>query len=247
MSGELSLSSKHAFLQHLQKVVSIAIVLHGSGNPFHLLRADVALAISNLLGARDHQALASLDGLNEKRGLKHRLVGSCIEPCHSAAHYSHVEHSAFQILAVNVGDFEFPAWRGLKVFRDLNHLRVVEVEPGDCVPRLGYLRLLFQAERLALPVELNYTVAFRIVHGVGKDASSTFTLRGGLHRLDKVMPVEDVVAQNQRAATGVDELFTDQERLRNAFWFRLRGVGECQAKTGTVAEKMLEFRQVLGR
>src|ERR1044071_2235271 len=87
--GELS---ENALFEHLQKINSITIVLHGGGSSFNLAGRNIPVAIGNLLRASDHQSLTRLNGLNKERRFEHSLVSPRIKPSHASAHYDHVQH-----------------------------------------------------------------------------------------------------------------------------------------------------------
>ena len=55
------------------------------------------------------------------------------------AHDDDIEAAAVEIDAIDVGDFPVPARRGFEASGDVEHLVVVEIEPGDGVARLGCL------------------------------------------------------------------------------------------------------------
>ncbi len=101
-----------------------------------------------------------------------------IEPCHPAAHDLHLEFAGFKIEPVQVGDFQFAARGGLQSVRELHHIVVVEIETGDGEARLRLAGFLFNADRLAVAVELDHAIALRIVHRIGENECAALQLRG---------------------------------------------------------------------
>jgi hypothetical protein len=86
--------------------------------------------------------LTLFDGLNKARRLMERLVGSRIQPSHSATHDLYPELVPPEVLDVDVRYLKFTPGRRLKVRGYVQHLVVVEVEPRDRVVRAGPLGLL---------------------------------------------------------------------------------------------------------
>src|SRR5271154_2170598 len=95
-----------------------------------------------------------------------------VKPGHASAHYANVQLLALEISAVDVGDLQFAAFRRLKLRGDFDYLLIVKIESGDRVTRLRVLRFLFNAERLAVRIELDYAVTLRVIDGVSKDSGS---------------------------------------------------------------------------
>src|SRR5438270_560770 len=96
-----------------------------------LTRVDKAAIEGDLLRARDLEALPFLERSDELRRLDQAVGRAGIEPGIAAAHHLDGQLSAFQIGAVDVGDLKLAAGRWLEVGGDVDHLPVVEIEPGD--------------------------------------------------------------------------------------------------------------------
>src|SRR5258708_30102599 len=95
-----------------------------------------------------------------------------VEPGHASANHADIELIALEIQAVDVRDFEFAALRGFETRGNFDDLTIVKIKSGDSVAGFWLLRFLFDAERLASGIELDDAVAFGIMNGVGKNASS---------------------------------------------------------------------------
>src|SRR5262249_57483815 len=123
-----------------------------------LLEADEPLAIGDLFGAGDLEALPVLDRLDESRGLDQRLVRAGVEPGETAPERLDRERTARQIGAVDVGDLEFAARRGFEAGRDLDDARIVEVQAGDRVARLRHRRLLLERHPAPAPAQADHAL-----------------------------------------------------------------------------------------
>ena len=96
-------------------------------------RGDVAHPEGDLLEAGDHQPLPLFDRLDVVGRLQQRLVRAGVEPRDAARQLLDVQLSALEVRAVDVGDLELAARRRLQAGGDVEHLVVVEVQPGDGV------------------------------------------------------------------------------------------------------------------
>jgi hypothetical protein len=73
-----------------------------------------------------------------------------------------VERRTPKVLAIDVGDLELAAGRGLEARGDLDHVVVVEIEPGDGPARSRAYGLLLERQHAAAGVELHHAVALRV-------------------------------------------------------------------------------------
>src|SRR5882757_1265936 len=101
---------------------------------------------------------------------------------------------------------------------------VVKVEPGHCEVRLGSNRLFLDGAGLSILVEADHSVSLRVGNTIYKN-------RGACGPRDRVgeqdwqaVPVEDIVAENQRRRTTLYELRADDESLRQTFGLRLNRI-----------------------
>ena len=100
--------------------MSVAIFAERRGQFEQLFRINPALAEGDFFGARDLQALPFFDGVDKLAGFEHGFVGAGVQPSIPPAKDLHVQLVAFQVSAVNVGNFQFATRRGLDVFGDVN-------------------------------------------------------------------------------------------------------------------------------
>src|ERR1051326_834671 len=88
--------------------------------------------------------------------------------------------------------------------------------------RFRLLRFFFQANRATVRAEFDDAVALRVPHLVSEYAGSV------LHRerfaKEVEFTVKDVVTENEARARIADELFTDNEGLRDSIRLRLLGI-----------------------
>ena len=158
-----------------------------------------------------------------------------------------MRRAAVEVDAIEVGDLELAAGRGLEGAGDRGHFVVVEVEPGDGVLRAGAGGLFLERDGAAGGVELDDAVALGVAHEIAEDEAAGGEGAGPLEDLGQAVAEEDVVAQDEGAGLAADELLAEDEGLGQALGARLHFVGEAQAELGAVAEERLEAGQVLGR
>src|SRR3546814_11089674 len=120
-----------------------------------------------------------LDGLHELRGVDEAVVGAGVEPGIAAAEALHLQLPDLEVAAVEIGNLQLAARRGLQVGSDIADLLVIEVEPGEGKARLRPARLLLQAERTAGGVELDEAVALRVGNLVAGPRGARPGERGG--------------------------------------------------------------------
>ena len=127
-------------------------------------------------------------------------------------------------------NLELAARGWLDARRNLNHLRIIEIQPGDRPFALGVRRLLGDGKHPMMAVELYHAKPLGIDHLVGKYRR---TLRDGcvlLQQGNETLAVEDVVSEHQAHRTVPDELFTDEECLSQPLWSGLHGIAQVDAK-----------------
>src|SRR5205085_10408918 len=188
-----------------------------------------------------------LDLLDEVGRAEERLLRAGVEPGEAAAERLHLELRRFEVAAIEIGDLQLAARGRLEPRREVADPRVVEVQARHREVRARLLRLLFDADGAAALVELDDAVALRIVHAIGEDRRSAGPRAGAAQRVGQSVSVEDVVAEDQAARRAGDELASDDERLRQSAWIRLRRVLEVDAPPRSVAQQPAKQRLVLGR
>ena len=104
--------------------------------------------------------------------------------------------------------------------------------------------LFFDGNRLAGRIELDNTVAFRIIHMIAEDRRSRGELFEGGTKT--AASVEDVVAKDQGDRVTADEGFGDEKGLCDAVWFRLLAIFDGDAHARAVTKELFEARKVMG-
>ncbi len=212
---------------------------------FELGGSNPALAEGDFLRASDLQALALFNRGDELPGFEQAVVGAGVQPGVAAAEGLHLQLALLQIDAVDVGDLQLAARRGLEVGGDVAHLRVVEVQAGDGVAALRLGRLFFDADGAAGGVELDHAVAFGVVHVIGVDRRALGLGVSLFERGLQIVAPEQVVAEYQRAWGMADEVAADDKSLRQAVGAGLHRVPQAQAPLAAVAEQLGKTRGVL--
>src|SRR6185437_6863843 len=142
-------------LQDLEQVSAVSRLGERQRQGFQLSGRNVALAVGDLLRAADLQPLPGLDRLDEHGRLEQRLVGSRVEPGHTAPEQLDPQRAALEVLAVDVGDLELAARGRLEARSDIEHMVVVEVKTGHREEGFGGCGLLLDVERPPRIIELN--------------------------------------------------------------------------------------------
>ena len=186
-------------------------------------------ALSPIAAQAAARAGLSTECRNPFRSIIVRAVG--IEPGHAAAEDLDLQGAAVQVDAVDVGDLQFAARRGLQRLCDADDIVVVEVQPDDRVPRFRRLRLFLEADRLHRVIEGDDAVAFGIAHRIGENRGALAPRRDDFQSLGETVTEEDVVAEHEADRIVADEIAADQERLRQSAGIGLDGVGQRRSPT----------------
>ena len=204
---------------------------------FYLLPVNVAETVGYFLQAGNFKSLAFLDRLHITGGLLQRFVGACVEPAETPAKQFDLEFSPLKIGIVDVRDFELTPRGRFDAFSNGNHLVVIEVQTGDSVAGLGFLRFFLNADDVLAAVEFDYSVALRVLDEVSENNAAVGKLFAALDDFRKTVAEKDIVAKHQGDRFGADKPLADQERLGQPARVRLFGVGNVQAKVGPVPEQ----------
>src|SRR3546814_4610954 len=113
-------------LGDVQQVLAVVVLAQRLGEAAELVGGDEALAPGDLLQAGDLQALAMLDGLHELRGVDEAVVGAGVEPGIAAAEALHLQLPGLEVAAVEIGNLQLAARRGLQVGSDIADLQIGE-------------------------------------------------------------------------------------------------------------------------
>src|ERR1035441_2014195 len=121
-----------------------------------------------------------------------------IEPGGAAAEQLDLQLTALKIPVIHVRDLQLAARRRRKTGGDIEHLVVIEIEPGHRVVRLRLSRLLLDAERAALGVELHDTVTLRVLDVIGEYGRAVRATSRFLQLLGQSVAVKQVDRKSTR-------------------------------------------------
>ena len=116
---------------HRQQILSVTALGRALRQSVELIDVDVAQPQRDLLDAGNTQALALLEDLHEVAGLDQRLMRPGVKPGEAAPEHLDMQIAAFEIDAIDVGDFELAARRRFQRCRDVEYVVIVEIETGD--------------------------------------------------------------------------------------------------------------------
>ena len=236
-----------SFLRYPQQILAVGVLCHGGGQGTELLCGDPAIPERDILQAADLEAGSLFQDLNEDGGLGQGIVRSRIQPGEAAAQGLDLQGTIGKEGLVHRGYFQLAAGRWFDAFGYGDHLVGVEIQADHRVVAFRGRWLLLDRQAVALGVELGNAVSLRVGNPVAEDRRLAFFGIG--HRrakqLHEAVAVENIVAQHQAGRIIADELFADDECLRQPVRRRLLRVGEAHAVIGPVAQQAPESRQVL--
>ncbi len=91
-----------------------------------------------------------------------------IQPSVATLHDLHIELPTLQIGLVDGGDFQLAPRAGFDGFGNVDNLVVVKVQAGHRIIAFGLQWLFFNAGCASLRIKSDHTVAFWVLHMVGK-------------------------------------------------------------------------------
>src|SRR2546421_200892 len=83
-------------------------------------------------------------------------------------------------------------------------------------------RVFLEAQGPSVRAEFHHAVAFRITHLVSENAGAALERQRFPKEIE--IPVENVVAEDERRTRTTQEICADQKRLRDSFRFRLGSI-----------------------
>jgi hypothetical protein len=200
------------------------------------------LAETNFFEAGDFQALAIFDDGDELPGFEEGIVGAGVEPRSAAAEEFDVEVAALEIEAVEIGDLEFAALRGLEAAGERDDIGVVKIDAGNRVVGLGLERFFLEGNDATVGRKFNDAVALGVSDVVAKYGGAAGAGAGALEGFGEVVTVEKIVAEDEGGGLVFEEtdIAGDVESLGEAVGAGLFGVGERDAELGAVTEETAE-------
>ena len=153
--------------QALPEIRAVRAVLVTIRQPQELRLVDKALGICDFLDARDLEALAEFERLDELRRRQQGIIRARVQPGNAAAQARDPQLASAEIFEIHVGDLDLASGRRLQPLGDPDDVGIVEIQPGDGPIRLRNAGLLLETERTPLAVELDNAVTLRILLCVG--------------------------------------------------------------------------------
>ncbi|MNX58462.1 hypothetical protein D3C86_893040 [compost metagenome] len=124
-------------------------------------------------------------------------MGAGVEPGESTAEALYMQVATLQVGIVDVGDFQLCAGRRFDRLGDVDHIVVIEIQPGNGVAGFGFLGLFFDGKSAAIVVEINHAVALGVVYPIPEHSGAARAFCCVLQLPAKIGAVEDVVTEDQ--------------------------------------------------
>ena len=175
-----------------------------------------------------------------------RLRRAGVEPVGVAVEHGDLETALFQVGLVDCRDLQLAACTGRDSSRDLDDRTVVEVHARNGVVRLRLRRLLLEGDGLAVLVKLHHTEVPRVAH-VARKHHGTHRFLDLLERASEPVADEDVVTERQCDCIVADEVFRDDEGLRDAARDFLDRVRQGDAELRAIAEHVTILLDIVRR
>ena len=123
-------------------------------------------------------------------------------------------------------------------FNDTATTDVYTLSLHDALPILAWLFLETYGDAV---VELHNAIALGVVYRVGEYGGARFALRCTPQERREIGTVENIVAEDQSAMIGADELSADHECLREAAGIGLHRIADFHTPASAFAEQFFEI------
>src|SRR3989344_8772155 len=139
-----------------------------------------------------------------------RFMRSGIEP--RSRNHTYIQVSLFQIMPLEIGDFQFASFRRCELLRHCDRFGVENVDAryGEMAFRCS--RLLLYGKHLLVRIEFHYSETFRVGDFFGEDAPPSLE---ALDRFRKIV-FENVVPQDESARLVIEKIFREKVRFGQA-------------------------------
>jgi len=105
----------------------------------------------------------------------------------------------------------------------------------------------FQADGLAILVELHHAVALWVPHGVRENNRAVFQLGSAAQHFRQAVPKENIIAQYQAGAFARQKFFANQKGIRQAARNSLNSISKRQTPLGAIPQQALIQKLLFGR
>ena len=162
------------FIQYRKQISSIKFFEHRLCHLTQFLCRNPPLTVGDTFQASYLQALTLLQNFDKGGCLRKGIMGSGIEPYNSSCHGLHLQLLTLQELLVHCCDFQLTTSSWLDMLSHFNHLVRIEIQANHGIVTLWMLKLLLNAEAIALLIKLSYTIALWITYTITEDNSLVF-------------------------------------------------------------------------
>ena len=172
-----------------------------------------------------------------------------VQPGEASAEDLNLEFAGFEEFLVHGGYFEFSARGRLNMFGHIYHFVGVEIKAYHSIVALGLLRLLLDAQAIALLVKFGHAIALGVADPVAKDGGFIILfgiLNGLFEKAGETVAVENVISEDQASAVIANKLFTNDKSLGKAIRTWLFGILKVHAVVRSVAKQPPEPGEVVG-
>src|SRR5215470_11933114 len=197
-----------------------------------LLKGNVAEPQGNFFGTCDAKTLSLFQNLYKMACFDERGVRPGIKPGIAAAKHFDKKIAAFQIGAINIGDFDLAPGRGFEGSGEADHIIVVKVKPGHGNVRFWLPRLFFDRKCASLVIEFHHPILLRGVDHVAEHGCPAIPVAGFAQVLSEAMTIKNVIAEDQRDPIRTDESPPDDESVCQPARLILSGKGELKTQVG---------------
>ena len=109
------------------------------------------------------------------------------------------------------------------------------------------LGFLLKGTDFHILIELDHAVTLRVADVIPEDGRAFFLFAGADEEIFKAVAEEDVVPKDQAGVASFDEISSEEERLGDAFWLRLRNVLKGAPPLAAVPKEFAELPAVVWR
>ena len=170
------------------------------------------------------------------RGLHQRFKSARIEPGHATSQRFNAQATCRKVGTVDIGDFQLAARGWFQVCGHVDYIVIVEIQPGDRMPRARLLRFFHDVDNFSGTIEFHHAITLRILHGIREDRGISRLPRRSLQFYRDIMAIKYIIPQDQHAVVITDKFTPQDECLRQALGSGLDPVLYIQAPLLTITQ-----------